>query len=38
MAPFKFNDAYQPVADQPTARAQLSEGLGGGEQFQTLLG
>ncbi len=38
MPPFKFNDAYSPVADQPNACAQLAEGLAGGEQFQTLLG
>ena len=38
MPPFKFNDAYAPIADQPQAREQLAEGLAGGEQFQTLLG
>jgi excinuclease ABC subunit B len=38
MPPFKFNDAYAPVADQPQARKGLAEGLAGGQQFQTLLG
>ena len=38
MPPFKLNAAYTPVADQPKARDQLSEGLGAGERFQTLLG
>src|SRR3954447_296551 len=38
MPPFRFNPAYQPVADQPTATAELAAGLAGGDQFQTLLG
>ncbi|MEX0992462.1 MAG: excinuclease ABC subunit UvrB [Solirubrobacterales bacterium] len=38
MPPFKFNSAYQPVADQPEATAAIAEGLAGGSQFQTLLG
>src|SRR4051794_37997757 len=38
MPPFKFNPAYSPVADQPTATAELAEGLAAGDQFQTLLG
>src|SRR3954454_5044020 len=38
MPRFKFNPAYEPVADQPTASAQLAEGLESGERFQTLLG
>jgi excinuclease ABC subunit B len=35
---FRVNAAYTAVADQPNARAQLAEGLGGGDRFQTLLG
>jgi excinuclease ABC subunit B len=35
---FKLNPAYTPTADQPKAIAGLAEGLGTGEQFQTLLG
>jgi len=35
---FKLNPAYTPTADQPKAIAGLAEGLGAGEQFQTLLG
>jgi excinuclease ABC subunit B len=35
---FKTSDAYQPTGDQPTAIAQLAEGLAAGERFQTLLG
>jgi excinuclease ABC subunit B len=35
---FELNPAYVPVADQPTARDALAEGLGAGERFQTLLG
>src|SRR5947207_7314976 len=38
MPRFKFNPAYQPVADQPRATADLAEGLQGGDRFQTLLG
>src|SRR6476660_2237069 len=38
MPPFKFNPAYQPVADQPEATGQLAEGLARGDQSQTLLG
>jgi excinuclease ABC subunit B len=38
MPPFKFNPAYTPIADQARASEQLAEGLGAGEQFQTLLG
>src|SRR3989442_7376009 len=38
MPPFRFNPAYQPVADQPQATAELAEGLQGGDRFQTLLG
>jgi excinuclease ABC subunit B len=35
---FELNPAYTPTADQPKAIAGLAEGLGEGEQFQTLLG
>jgi excinuclease ABC subunit B len=35
---FELNPAYTPTADQPKAITGLAEGLGGGEQFQTLLG
>src|SRR3954447_5304613 len=38
MPPFKFNPAYQPVANQPEATAELAEGIFGGDRFQTLLG
>ncbi len=32
------SDAYRPTGDQPQAIAELSEGLNGGERFQTMLG
>jgi excinuclease ABC subunit B len=32
------SDAYRPTGDQPTAIAELSEGLQAGERFQTMLG
>jgi excinuclease ABC subunit B len=35
---FKLNPAYSPTADQPQAIAELAEGLGSGDRFQTLLG
>src|SRR5438067_13583222 len=38
MAEFKTHDAYRPTGDQPTAIATLSEGLDGGERYQTLVG
>ncbi len=38
MPKFEINPAYTPVADQPTARHQLAEGLDAGERFLTLLG
>src|ERR687887_184218 len=38
MREFKTSDAYRPTGDQPTAIATLSEGLEGGERYQTLLG
>src|ERR671931_652377 len=38
MPKFELNPAYTPVADQPKARDQLSEGIVADERFQTLLG
>jgi excinuclease ABC subunit B len=38
MPPFKFNPAYEAVADQPEASAELALGIQGGDRFQTLLG
>src|SRR5216117_339574 len=38
MPPFKFNLAYEPIADQARARDELAEGLESDERFQTLLG
>jgi excinuclease ABC subunit B len=38
MAEFKTSQAYQPTGDQPTAIAELSEGVQAGERYQTLLG
>src|ERR687885_1354431 len=38
MPPFETSQAYRPTGDQPTAIQTLSEGLGGGERYQTLLG
>ncbi|OJV56345.1 MAG: excinuclease ABC subunit B [Bacteroidetes bacterium 43-16] len=35
---FKLEAPYQPSGDQPSAIAQLTEGLQSGEAFQTLLG
>jgi excinuclease ABC subunit B len=35
---FKTSSEYRPTGDQPTAIAQLSEGLSAGERYQTLLG
>lgn len=35
---FELVSQYQPAGDQPTAIAELVEGLGDGEAFQTLLG
>lgn len=35
---FELVSSYQPAGDQPTAIAQLVEGLNDGEAFQTLLG
>src|SRR3954471_904322 len=38
MPPFRFNRAYEPIADQARASDQLAEGIAGGQSFQTLLG
>jgi excinuclease ABC subunit B len=38
MPKFEINPAYRPVADQPKALSELSEGIDAGERFQTLLG
>ena len=38
MPDFKLNPAYSPTADQPQAIAELAEGLGSDDRFQTLLG
>jgi len=35
---FKLNPAFTPMADQPAAIAELTEGLAAGEKIQTLLG
>ena len=35
---FELNSPYAPAGDQPTAIAELVEGLADGEAFQTLLG
>jgi excinuclease ABC subunit B len=37
-SPFELFQPYPPAGDQPTAIAQLVEGVGDGEAFQTLLG
>ncbi len=37
-SPFQLLQPYAPAGDQPTAIAQLAEGLGDGLTFQTLLG
>lgn len=36
--PFRLHSPYQPAGDQPSAIAQLTEGIQNGEQYQTLLG
>src|SRR5881396_3094655 len=38
MPKFEINPAYRPVADQPKALRELSDGLSDGDRFQTLLG
>ena len=37
-SPFQLFQPYPPAGDQPTAIAQLVEGVNDGEVFQTLLG
>ena len=37
-SPFKLHQPFLPAGDQPTAIAQLSEGISDGLAFQTLLG
>ncbi|MGK5068693.1 excinuclease ABC subunit UvrB [Janthinobacterium sp. RT4P48] len=37
-SPFKLHQPFPPAGDQPTAIAQLSEGISDGLAFQTLLG
>src|SRR3989339_2051843 len=37
-SPFELYQPYRPAGDQPTAIAQLVEGVNDGEVFQTLLG
>ena len=36
--PFQLQSPYSPAGDQPSAIAQLTEGILNGEQYQTLLG
>lgn len=36
--PFKLHAPYEPSGDQPSAIAQLTEGILNGEKYQTLLG
>ncbi|MFD2531146.1 excinuclease ABC subunit UvrB [Gracilimonas halophila] len=38
MSQFKLHSPYKPAGDQPSAIAELSEGLTAGDKFQTLLG
>ncbi|WP_421773282.1 excinuclease ABC subunit UvrB [Gracilimonas sp.] len=38
MAQFKLHSPYEPAGDQPTAIAELTEGINAGDKFQTLLG
>ena len=38
MSELRTSAAYRPTGDQPTAIAQLSEGINEGERFQTMLG
>jgi excinuclease ABC subunit B len=38
MREFKTSAAYLPTGDQPSAVAELAEGLGSGERYQTLIG
>ena len=38
MPPFKVQSDFEPAGDQPTAIAELAEGIERGDRFQTLLG
>lgn len=38
MSEFKLHSPFKPAGDQPTAIAELTEGLLAGDKFQTLLG
>jgi excinuclease ABC subunit B len=38
MPPFKVVSDFEPAGDQPKAIAELTEGVGRGDRFQTLLG
>jgi len=38
MPPFRVDAPFQPTGDQPTAIAQLADGVGGGLRHQVLLG
>jgi len=38
MSEFKLHSPYKPAGDQPTAIADLTEGVNAGDKFQTLLG
>ena len=38
MPQFDLSSTYEPQGDQPSAIAELSEGLARGDRFQTLLG
>ncbi|MEQ1588767.1 MAG: DEAD/DEAH box helicase family protein, partial [Gallionella sp.] len=37
-SPYRLHQPFQPAGDQPTAIAQLVEGINDGLSFQTLLG
>src|SRR3954453_13578398 len=38
MPPLKTRSSYHPMGDQPTAIAEIAEGIGAGERYQTILG
>ncbi len=38
MSQFKLHSPYKPAGDQPTAIAELTEGIQAGDKYQTLLG
>lgn len=38
MSDFKLQSPFSPAGDQPTAIADLTEGVEAGDRFQTLLG